>query len=359
MFLQASQYSLDVSQVVNEIFATTSLNSISTGFLALGGLAAVIYFAKIASEFAVGGKVQYVKLGPLIVYALLVANWTTLNSQLDSGLKNMQTVFQSATPENSQSTVQYQNLMKKFGVIPADGTANPQGAGEPPKPPISGIGDSGTFSVLSGISDKFDQIMLIINHPEILIMKLTMVTMYLFNMAIVVLFNAFTYLWINLLRIGGPLALSLYFFPRMAGSFSNWIKAYISVYLWIPVGSIMIYVSDQIFIKIVSNLTVQDTYFSAVTTGTAVISTDTMYNMALIAIAAVATTFLKCILLTKVPSIIGYWVGGGGTGDMFGASAAAGMMGVQGVTKVASTGATAVTGGASGVATGVAGSLKG
>ena len=82
-------------------------------------------------------------------------------------------------------------------------------------------------------------------------------------------------------------------------------------------------------------------------------------RMAFIVISALATTILKLILLSKVPNIISYWLGGGNSGDMFSSAPGAAGMAVSASSTVATTAAGAALGGPAGAAAGLGGSLKG
>ncbi|WP_139423946.1 hypothetical protein [Chryseobacterium mulctrae] len=353
---------IEVSSIVNNIFQSGGLEKITSGVKGLGYIALVFYFVtKITAVFSGSEQITPKLFGPPLIYAAILLNWNTINSQLDSGLLAIQQEFQTATPKDSKSTAAYQNIISKWSSIPSSGV-------QEQLPPTTLEEDSSFFN-FSKIKDKISTIVDIMNNPEILILKTIMFFTHVFNTVIIMLFNAFSYIWINLLRIGGIVALALYFFPTFKGTFTNWLRTYISVYLWIPVGSIMIYVSDQIFLAIVAKIGNVDLPSMIGMP----IDPELLMKMTFLVISALATTILKLILLSKVPNVIGYWLGGGNSGDMFSAAPTMVMMstsvagsaanaGGQVASGVLTGGASAAVGGAS-AAGGIAGkageSLKG
>lgn len=346
--------SIEVSKIVNDIFNKGALQNITAGIKGLGYIALVIYFTtKVTAVFSGSEQITAKTFGPPLIYALLLINWQTINSQLDSGLTALQKEFEASTPKDSRATAKYQEIIAEWSKVPSSGAA------EIPEPPQEneepGFWNSFGKS-LWNMKEKMTDVVTIFNNPEILSLKLIMFFTHMLNTMILLLFNAFTYLWLNLLRLGGIIALALYFFPTMKNTFTNWLRTYISVYLWIPVGSIMIYVSDQIFLEIankIGNVTIP-----ALSPGMFV-DQESLTKIIFLVTAALATCLLKLVLLSKVPAIIGYWVGGGSTGDMFSSAPTMIMMSTSAVTGAASTagqaGAAVLTGGGSAAASGVLG----
>lgn len=340
---------IEVSTIVNKVFQSGGLNKIMWGMKALGTLALIFYFVpKIGKIFSGKEQITPDLLGPPLIYAALLLSWTDLNSQLDSGLLAIQKEFQAATPKDSRSTEAYRDIIAKWSLIPSSGV-------EEPIAPANADQESSFFD-FSKIKEKVSTIVNIMNNPEILILKITMFCTHVFNTVIIMLFNAFSYIWLNLLRIGGILALALYFFPTFKGTFTNWLRTYISVYLWIPIGSIMIYVSDQLFLEIANK--VGDVQMPNVQIMMAP-DPDTIMKMTFLVISALATTILKLVLLSKVPSVIGYWLGGGNTGDMFSSAPTMVMMTTSAVGSAASSAGQVATGALTGGAGAAAGGASG
>lgn len=330
---------IEVSNIVNNIFHSGGLNNITKGVKALGYLALLFYFVtKVTAVFSGSETITAKTFGPPLIYAALLLSWDEINSQLDSGLTSIQQEFQTATPTDSRSTKAYQDIIASWSSVPSNGL-NEQ------LPPTT-MDEEGSFWDFSKIKEKLSTIVDIMNNPEILLMKIIMFCTHVFNTVIVMLFNAFSYIWINLLRIGGIIALALYFFPTFKGTFTNWLRTYISVYLWIPIGSIMIYVSDQIFLEIVGKIG-----SVSLPGDLAGVDPATITKMTFLVISAVATTILKLILLSKVPNVISYWLGGGNSGDMFSAAPTMVMMSTSVAGSAANAGgqvaAGVLTGGAS------------
>ncbi|PWN62410.1 hypothetical protein C1631_022865 [Chryseobacterium phosphatilyticum] len=334
--------SIEVSTIVNNIFQSGGLNNITKGLKTLGYIALLIYFVtKITAVFSGSETITAKTFGPPIIYGLLLVSWNDINRELDSGLMSIQQEFQTATPKDSRSTTAYQDIIAKWSSVPSNGVPEQL-------PPTTADEESTSFWDFSKIKEKVTTIVDIMNNPEILMLKVIMFGTHVFNTVIVMLFNAFSYIWINLLRIGGIVALALYFFPTFKGTFTNWLRTYISVYLWIPIGSIMIYVSDQIFLEIVSK--VGNFSMPGFAPGV-VMDPETIMKMTFLVISAVATTILKLILLSKVPNVISYWLGGGNSGDMFSAAPTMVMMSTSVAGSAANAGgqvaAGVLTGGAS------------
>ncbi len=349
----ADVVNIEVSKIVNDIFNQGGMKNLITGLKGLGFIALVFYFVpKIVAVYSGSEQITPKLFGPPLFYAALLLNWNTINTQLDRGLQSIQKEFQSATPRDSKSSAAYKKIMRQWGATPsAPGSSENQAA---PPSTIDSWTDSFT---LTKIKNWVGDIVSVINNPEILVLKIVMICTHIFNTIIVLLFNAFAYTWINLLRMGGILALALYFFPTFKSTFTNWLRAYISVYLWIPLGSIMIYVSDQIFLKIVNKVGSIELPFNA--SAPMGIDPESQMRMAFIVISALATTILKLVLLSKVPNIISYWLGGGNSGDMFSSAPAAAGMAVSATSTVATTAAGAALGGPAGAAAGLGSSLKG
>lgn len=358
--LQTNIPAIEVSQVVNEIFQGGGFEKVTSGIRGLAYVAMVFFFGTLVSKIFSGKEtVNAAALAPVIIYALLVTNWTWFNGEIDRGFRAVQTSFEAATPTDSRSNEKYKEIMDKWQGIPTSGTSSSADV-----PPVIDEGEeNGMIASLVSIKTGIEDVANIINNPEIFLLKIVMFMTYLFNQCIIMMFNAFAYVWINLLRIGGIIAATLYFFPKMNGAFTNWIKTYASVYLWVPLGSIMIYVSDQIFLKVVDSVPIPDV-LDSIQMGV-IIDADTMAKMGLIVVTAIATTILKLILLSKVPNIISYWLNGGSTGDMFGSTSAMVMSGATASMGMAKIGAEAATGGATGGqlassgAKDIGGSLKG
>lgn len=351
---------IEVSQVVNEIFEGTGFAKVADGIKGLAYVAIVYFFGTLVSKIFSGKEtVNPAAFAPVIMYALLVTNWSWFNGEIDRGFIAVQTAFEAATPTDSRSNEKYKDILAKWQGIPTSGTTSPLDN--------SGVVDEGEENgdkgLLQSIKEGVQDVANIINNPEIFILKIVLFMTYLFNQCIIMMFSACAFIWINLLRIGGIIAATLYFFPKMSGAFTNWIKTYASVYLWVPLGSIMIYVSDQLFLKVVDSVPIPD-ILHYVQLGI-VIDADTMAKMGLIVVTAIATTVLKLILLSKVPNIISYWLNGGSTGDMFGSTSAFVMSGATAAMGTAKIGAEVATGGASGGAlassgaSDIGGSLKG
>lgn len=342
---------IEVSNIVNNIFQRGGLLTIAGTCRALGAIALTFYFVtKIVAVYSGSEQITPKLFGPPLFYALILMNWNTLNTQIDEGLKSIQNEFQTATPKDSRSTEAYQKIIQNWSGVPS--------SGNPPVMTPSGAEQESTWFNLDKIKNMMADIVTVINSPEILILKVIMFCTHAFNTIILMLFNAFTYVWINLLRIGGSIALALYFFPTFKGTFTNWLRTYISVYLWIPIGSIMIYVSDQIFLEIVNRIGDVKMPMSGVG-----LDPDSLMKMTFLVISAMATTILKLILLSKVPTIIGYWLGGGNSGDMFSAAPTMVMMSTSAATSVVSgagqAASSALSGGASAAGGSASGSLKG
>lgn len=345
ILLQTNIPSIEVSQIVNEIFKGVAFSKVTDGIRGLAYVAIVFFFGSLISKLFSGKEtVNPASFAPVIIYALLITNWNWFNNEIDRGFMALQTAFEAASPTDSRSNEKYREILAQWQNIPTSGTANPSDV----EPPVISESEeeSGIKAFLKKMAAGIEDIVNIINNPEIFILKIVMFMTYLFNQCIIMMFNAFAYIWINLLKIGGIVAATLYFFPKMAGAFTNWIKAYASVYLWVPVGSIMIYVSDQIFLKVVDLVPipniVQNIQLGIFVDG------DAMAKMGLIVVSAIATTVLKLILLSKVPSIISYWINGGSTGDMFGAGSAFVMSGATAAMGTAKIGAEVATGGMTG-----------
>lgn len=341
---------IEVSTIINGIFQNGSLVTITNGIKGLGYIALIFYFvSKITSVFSGSEQITPKLFGPPLIYAAILVSWNTINTQLDTGLMAIQKEFQAATPNDSRSSDAYNKIIQKWSNVPSGGT-NQEIA--PPE-----LEENASFWDLSKIKSMMTEIVNVINAPEILILKVVMFCTHAFNTMIIMLFNAFSYIWINLLRIGGIIALALYFFPTFKGTFTNWLRTYISVYLWIPVGSLMIYISDQLFLEIINK--VGD--FDLPTVSMGIVSQDSLMKMTFLVISALATTVLKLILLSKVPAVIGYWLGGGSSGDMFSSAPTMVMMSASmagsAVSTVAQSAGALSGGGASG--SGGAGSLKG
>lgn len=366
IFLQSSGFpQIEVSSIVNEIFQSAGLNKITNGIKGLAYVAIVFFLVKLARDMF-SGREQFSpsSFGPVLMYALLVTNWNWFNNEIDTGFKAVQTSFQAATPNDSRSNAKYREIIEKWQTIPSSGAQKTDDFPPPTSGEVSPEENESSWS-MQKVADGIIEIVNIFNNPEIMILKITMFLVYMFNQCIIMLYNAFAYIWINMLKIGGIVAATLYFFPNMQGTFTNWIKTYASVYLWIPVGSIMIYVSDQIFLKVVDSVNIPDILANSPTGGLIMISQESMTNMAVIVITATATTILKLILLSKVPNIISYWINGGSTGDMFSTSSAFMMSGATAAMGAAKIGAEVASGGASGGqlaasgASDIGGSLKG
>lgn len=359
--LQSGLPTIEVSQVVNEIFQGAGFSNITNSIRGLAYVAVVFFLGSLISKIFSGKEtVNAASLAPVLIYALLITNWNWFNGEIDRGFKAIQTEFEAATPTDSRSNAKYQEILAKWQGIPTSGTANPS---DLESPVVDEEEESGMKASLKRIKEGIEDVVNIINNPEIFLLKIVMFMTYLFNQCIVMMFNAFAFIWINLLRIGGIVAATLYFFPKMSGAFTNWIKTYASVYLWVPLGSIMIYVSDQIFLKVVESVPIPDV-LENISLGV-IVEADAMAKMGLIVVTAIATTVLKLILLSKVPNIISYWLNGGSTGDMFGGTSAFVMSGATAAMGTAKIGAEAATGGASGGqlassgAKDIGGSLKG
>lgn len=341
ILLQSNFPSIEVSQVVNEIFQGGGFAKVTDGIKGLAYVAIVFFFGTLVAKMFSGKEtVNPSSFAPVIMYALLVTNWAWFNGEIDRGFKAIQTSFEAATPTDSRSNEKYKEILAKWQEIPTSGTGNPSDIQVPVEEP------DGMFADLKAIKEGIENVVNIINNPEIFILKMVMFMTYLFNQCIIMMFNAFAAVWINLLRIGGIVAATLYFFPKMSGAFTNWIKTYASVYLWVPLGAIMIYVSDQIFLKVIDSVPIPNV-LENIQMGL-VVEADAMAKMGLVVVTAIATTVLKLILLSKVPNIISYWLNGGSTGDMFGSTSAFVMSGATAAMGTAKIGAEAATGGVSG-----------
>ena len=300
---------LNVAEVINGIFESANLSAVMLGFKGLGTIALVIYLTKIIGEFLAGSQViTFSKLGPAIIYAAALGSWSYINSTIDDGMTVIQTSFEASVPIGNSMDQKYQEIVQKIQSIdPIEMEESDPENESTWKSLVPDFIQQKTVESANAIIDVYN----IVKNPEIIVLRIVIFLTYILNAVIMLLFNVFCYIWLNLLRIGGILALALYFFPQAQGTFWNWLRTYVSVAFWIPVGSIMIYVSDQIFIRIVDKVTLPNGMMSDASYA------DNYGQIIIYAMACLTCLVLKMMLLSKVPTIISYWVGGGNTGDMF------------------------------------------
>lgn len=291
--------------VINDVFSSGGLNNIMRGVQGLAVLALLWFFGKEISKILTGAE-QFnprVFAKPLI-YSLIVFNWGFLNTELDKGMEAFTSQFEATIPKEAKGFNKYQIIEKQFRAV-ADQKLKT-------KVTNGAIDTAGTIGSVVGIDketiDNVKDITTSILNPEILLLKGIAFISAIIDACIMFLFNAFSYLWINMLRIGGTLAVTLYLFPVFQRSLSNWLKTYVAVYLWIPSGALILYVCDSIFVKFIMATGTSGASEIALVDGNATAAATKLTIGLIICLA------LKVILLSKVPTLISYWVGGNSGG---------------------------------------------
>lgn len=332
----------DAKEVMDSIFGNGNLQNITRGVQGLAGLALIWFFGKEISKILTGAEQFNPRVfGEPIIYALIVFNWQFLNNQLDQGLKAFSDQFENSIPKEAKGYNKYAEIDKNFKKM-ADAKMKTQTKNAVISTITSAVGlDQETIDNIKDITTS-------ILNPELLIMKLVAFISAIIDACVMFLFNAFSYLWINMLRIGGTLAITLYMLPPFKQSLSNWLKTYISVYLWVPAGALVLYICDSIFVKFMTS--VQNASMS-MANNDFTLEQLASSNALILVIGLLVCLGLKIILLSKVPTLISYWVGGQSGGIFSSVSAMPTMMANAGKSVAGSAvqaGMIAGTGGAGG-----------
>lgn len=174
---------------------------------------------------------------------------------------------------------------------------------------------------------------------------------------IILCFYVVAAIWTFLIKVGGPIALTIYIVTGSSNTIINWAKSLVSVVLWVPVGSFIIGLLNSIMVKLVKDLV----FYSSNTlnsisdmSGSERELLDPTLGAKFVTTLLLATSIfllfviLKIILLGKTPQIISTWVGGGSSS---GGGLAAAFLAVSAVksvgSKAASAGAAVATKGVS------------
>ncbi|WP_454060765.1 hypothetical protein [Elizabethkingia ursingii] len=307
----------NAKEVMDSIFSNGNLQNITRGVQGIAGLALIWFFGKEISKILTGAEQFNPRVfGEPIIYALIVFNWQFLNNQLDQGLKAFSDQFENSIPKEAKGFNKYAEIDKNFKAMAAQKEKTKQSNSV-----IGAVTEAVGLDpeTIENVKDIATNIL----NPELILMKIVSFLSAIIDACVMFLFNAFSYLWINMLRIGGTLAITLYMLPPFKQSLSNWLKTYISVYLWVPAGALVLYVCDSIFVKFMTSV---QTSSMAAANGNFTLEQLATSNAMVLVIGIIVCLGLKIILLSKVPTLISYWVGGQSGGVFSSVSAMPTMM---------------------------------